>query len=65
MNIFQFYLQPNCLVSVVPANVITTSIRLEWTLEEFYEDGGSTAFCDRMAATLGIKSYDIKVVAIY
>ena len=28
-------------------------------------DGGSTAFSDRMAASLGVKSYDIKVVAIY
>ena len=56
---------PNCMLYIVPVDAISASIRLNWTLNEFYADGGSTAFSDRMAASLGIKSYDIKVVSVY
>jgi len=44
---------------------ISTSIRLQWTVSEFYASGGSTTFCDRMAASLGIQAADIKVVSVY
>jgi len=42
-----------------------TSVRLNWTLEEFYADGGVTTFTDRVAAALGIHASLIKTVAIY
>lgn len=42
-----------------------SSVRLEWTLEEFYEDGGTTKFIDRLAASLGIHPSTIKIVAVY
>lgn len=42
-----------------------TKVRLEWTLEEFYADGGVTRFVDRMAAALDISANRIKTVAVY
>ena len=38
---------------------------MEWTLTEFYSNGGTTRFVDRMAASLGIPSYRIKTLAVY
>ena len=40
-------------------------VRMDWTLADFYNDGGTTRFVDRLAAVLGISSHRIKVVAIY
>ena len=40
-------------------------IRLEFTLEQFFADGGIVSFADRMAAVLGIHAADIKVVSVY
>lgn len=42
-----------------------TSVRMEWTLDEFYADGGVVSFTDRVAAALGINAWDIKTVAVY
>jgi hypothetical protein len=38
---------------------------MDWTLEEFYADGGTTRFVDRIAAVLGVHTSRIKTVAIY
>lgn len=38
---------------------------MEWTLDQFYSDGGTTKFVDRLAATLGIHAGSIKVVGVY
>lgn len=38
---------------------------MEWTLDQFYQDGGTTTFIDRLAASLGIHSSSIKVVGVY
>ena len=40
-------------------------MRLSWTLDEFYADGGPTAFADRVGAVLGIPAWRIKTVAVY
>lgn len=42
-----------------------SKVRMEWTLAEFYADGGTTRFADRMAASLGIASHRIKTLAVY
>lgn len=42
-----------------------TSVRMEWTLDEFYADGGVVSFTDRVAAALGIHASTIKTVAVY
>ena len=42
-----------------------TKVRMEWTMEEFYADGGTTRFVDRLSASLGIDANRIKTVAVY
>ena len=41
------------------------SIRLEFTMDEFFAKGGVVTFADRMAGVLGIHAADIKVVSVY
>jgi len=52
-------------LSIEPKDSIMTSVRLDWSLGEFYQDGGTTSFVDRLAAVLGIHASTIKVVAVY
>ena len=40
-------------------------VRLDWTKEEYFWDGGSTRFVDRLASSLGIHASEIKVVAVW
>jgi len=40
-------------------------IRMEFTVTEFFAQGGVVTFADRMAAVLGIHAADIKVVSVY
>lgn len=53
------------MLYVMPRDAIMLGIRLEFTLDEFFADGGVVSFQDRMAAVLGIHAADIKVVSIY
>lgn len=39
-------------------------VRLEFTMEAFFAQGGVVTFVDRMAAVLGIHKADIKVVSV-
>jgi len=56
---------PDCEVKIVPKDSIMVSVRLDWTLEEFYAANGVDNFTDRMAAVLGVHASQIKVVAVY
>lgn len=64
-NFLEFYITPGCQIRVEPLDQIKTSVRLSWTLDEFYAEGGTTTFTDRVAAALGIPVYRIKTVAVY
>lgn len=64
-NYIEFYLQAGCEIEIRPLDQIRTNIRLNWTLEEFYADGGTTTFTDRVAASLGVPAWRIKTVAVY
>jgi len=64
-NILEFYISPECTLRLDPVDSIHTRIRLNWTLSEFYADGGSTKFVDRLAASLGIHFSNIKVVSVF
>lgn len=64
-NILEFYLTPGCELTVRPLDSIQSKVRLNWTMDEFYADGGTTRFADRIAAALGIHASTIKVVAVY
>jgi len=35
---------------------------MEWTMDKFFADGGTTAFVDRLCASLGIHASTVKVV---
>jgi len=64
-NILEFYITAGCVLTVKPRDAIQTKVRLEWSEAEFFENGGPTAFIDRLAASLGIHTSTIKVVSVY
>jgi len=64
-NIFEFYLAHDCQLEIKPRDAIQCLVRMEWTFEEFFADGGTTTFVDRLAASIGIHASTIKVVSVY
>lgn len=38
---------------------------MNWTFSGFFAGGGTTKFMDRVAASLGIKPANIKIVSVY
>jgi len=64
-NILEFYLTNGCTLQIVPKDSIQTMVRMEWTKDEFFENGGTTEFMDRLAGSLGIHASTIKVVSVY
>lgn len=65
INRLEFWMTPGCDIRIVPRDALMLGIRMEWTMDEFFADGGTTAFADRLAGILGIHSADIKVVSVY
>jgi hypothetical protein len=69
INRLQFYISnfatTDCVVYIYPRDAIMLGVRLEFTMDEFFADGGVVSFVDRMAGVLGIHRADIKVVAVY
>jgi len=63
-NIFEFYLTGECEIKIIPRNAIMTKVRMEWTMDEFFDNGGTTAFIDRLCASLGIHASSVKVVGV-
>jgi len=53
-NILEFYITANCTLHIQPRDAIQTLVRMEWTMAEFFADGGTTSFVDRLTASLGI-----------
>jgi hypothetical protein len=64
-NILEFYITPYCKIHIQPRNAIQTQVRMEWTIEDFYSNGGTTTLVDRISAVLGIHASQIKVVSVY
>jgi hypothetical protein len=40
-------------------------VRMEWTMEAFFADGGTTNFVDRLTGALGIHASSVKIVSVY
>jgi hypothetical protein len=38
---------------------------MEWTLDAFFKEGGTTSFMDRISGSLGIHASTIKIVSVY
>ena len=53
------------MIYIMPRDAIMLGIRMEFTLDEFFAEGGVVSFMDKMAAVLGIHRADIKVVSVY
>lgn len=64
-NVLEFYLTRGCTIYIQPIDSIQSSVRMNWTMNQFFSDGGTTKFVDRVAASLGIKVANVKVVSIY
>mmetsp|Transcript_34116 Transcript_34116/g.25177 ORF Transcript_34116/g.25177 Transcript_34116/m.25177 type:complete len:186 (-) Transcript_34116:732-1289(-) len=54
-----------CEARIEEVDAISSMVRLSWTLAEFYADGGTTAFVDRLSSSLGIHASEIKIVSVY
>jgi len=64
-NYMDVFVTPGCEFEIRPRNAVLTNVRMEWTLAEFYADGGTSTFADRVAAALNIHKSRVKVVAVY
>lgn len=64
-NFLEFYLTAGCEITVEPLDQIYSTVRLSWTLDEFYAEGGVNTFTDRVAGSLGIPSWRVRTVAVY
>ena len=40
-------------------------MRMDWSLDAFFSQGGTTTFIDRIAGSLGIDTSTIKIVSVY
>lgn len=38
---------------------------MEWSFDEFFDNGGTTKFIDRLTASLGIHASTVKIVSVY
>jgi hypothetical protein len=61
----EFYLTTGCKIEIKPRNAIQTMVRMEWTMDAFFANGGTTNFIDRLTAALGIHASTIKIVSVY
>lgn len=43
-NFLEFIITPGCEVTIKPRDAIMCNVRMEWTMNEFYDAGGVTAF---------------------
>lgn len=64
-NFLEFYISPGCEILIKTRDAIQSSVRMEWTLEEFYADGGTTSFIDRVASVLGIHPSQVLILQVY
>jgi len=53
------------MLQIAPRDAIQTMVRMEWSVDEFFSNGGTTAFVDRVSGSLGIHASEIKVVSVY
>lgn len=64
-NWLEFIITPYCLIEVKPVDAILSNVRMQWTMDEFYAQGGVTSFVDRVSGALGIHASQMKIVAVY
>jgi len=58
-------LTTGCTIQIIPRDAIQSLVRMEWTMDAFFSNGGTTSFMDRVAGSLGIHASTIKIVSVY
>jgi len=53
-NYIEFILTNGCTIEIKPRNSFQANVRMDWTVDQFYEEGGNTRFEDRVAGVLGV-----------
>ena len=64
-NILEFYLEEGCELNIAPRDTIQTLVRMEWTTDQFFAEGGTETFAQKLAGSLGIHMSTVKVVSVY
>lgn len=65
-NYLEFIMTAGCEITVEPVDLaFSANVRMAWTLDEFYANGGHTSFADRVAGALGIHASRMKVLSVY
>ena len=65
-NFMEFIITPDCTITIKPSNApIVGKVRMNWNMDDFWKEGGTTAFVDRVASVLGIDSSRIYTIQQY
>lgn len=65
VNALEFYITPGCEIRIKPLDAIVGTVRMQWTLADFWASGGATAFADRVASALGIHPSRVHTIQVY
>lgn len=64
-NWLEIYITPGCEIHIKPLDSIIGAVRMDWTMDEFWNDGGVTSFADRLASILGVHPSQVRTVQVY
>jgi hypothetical protein len=61
-NFMEFYITPDCDIYIEPRDAIVGLVRMEWKMDDFWNEGGTTAFIERVSSALGIDASRIYTI---
>jgi hypothetical protein len=64
-NFLEFYIKPGCTITIKPRDAIVGTVRMDWDMATFWENGGTSAFVDRVASLLGVPPSRIYTIELY
>jgi hypothetical protein len=64
-NWLEFFITPGCEILIKPLDAIVGAVRMQWTMEEFWAEGGVTTFADRLASILDIHPSRVHTIQVY
>jgi hypothetical protein len=64
-NFLEFYITPDCTITIAPRDAIRGLVRMEWTMDEFWAEGGTSKFIDKVSTALGIDAHRIYTIQVY
>ena len=63
-NVLEFYITDGCELYLEPRRTVMGTVRLEWTMADFFTDG-STLFVDKLTSSLGIHPSTVKIAGVW